>query len=977
MHKEEIQNSFKEAVKNMDQPERKAVDTIEGPVSVIAGRGTDKTQIIAAKVSKILLETDALPDNILCLTYSEAGTISIRKRLVNIIGSDANKIKICTLNAFCEEVIQDNILLIEKPAFKLISLFENIQLFKSLIDGFKKDHLLKNYRSNVYAEINKLKELFSIMKREGWSAKYLEQQIAAYLKDLLLRDEYIDNETGNEIVHTDLSTDKIEDEIERMNRLRAAVNEFENYQTLLQASNRYDIEDRINWVIGVFEKNNLLLTNYQKRFQHVLVNDYPETSPTQKKLIQLLTNYSTKPNLFVVGNEDQSEEISAASLQIKKLVLIEYHSVKEEMISVTNAVNELLENNISPEKIAVIYRENKYGNELANIFELKKIPFYKKENINILEQVFIKKLLQLLRYLNAEHDTPSGGDQMLFEILHFDFYTIPTLEIAKLTVEVNSKRYCAAPVSLRKLLYDKANLPPKDLFENGINEELKNISGVIENLMTDVSTTTLAQLFQNIIRNAGVFEYVLNSNDTKSLQQLLIAFTDFIEDETSRNPNLQLKDFVAIIDLMLQEKIPIPMIKIVGNENLVSLLSAEDSMDSLFEYIFIAGLNDAADKKKFPKGTGYKLPGNLLISSQKLNDEEILRRLFCMAINRAEIKLHISYAKFNTVGNEIKPSIFITELVEQQLLAVQKIQLPVDQIAEFDSVHFSKKKPEIQKPDDDFITPLLKKFVMNVSALNTYLHCPLGFYYTNIIRIPSGKSDTLAFGSAVHFALEKLFKKMQDGRENKFSSIEEMMEDFFWIMNRSREYFTQESFDRRMEQGSIIIPAYYETYINSWKTVVAIERIISGVNVHGVPLKGKLDKLEFNGKEINVVDYKTGDIDKALSNMKPPQEKDPNGGDYWRQAVFYKILIDNYTQKDWKVISTEFDFVEPDKNKAYRKERIIITEADTETVKQQIVQVWEKIQNHDFYTGCGKTDCQWCNFVKDNKLAVALHATDE
>jgi DNA helicase-2/ATP-dependent DNA helicase PcrA len=158
---------------------------------------------------------------------------------------------------------------------------------------------------------------------------------------------------------------------------------------------------------------------------------------------------------------------------------------------------------------------------------------------------------------------------------------------------------------------------------------------------------------------------------------------------------------------------------------------------------------------------------------------------------------------------------------------------------------------------------------------------------------------------------------------------------------------------------------------------VAIERNIRGVVVNGVPLKGKLDKLEFDGKTVNVVDYKSGDIDKALPKLKGPNDKDPNGGDYWRQAVFYKILVDNYEQKDWKVISTEFDFVEPDKKKEYRKEKIIITPADTETIKQQITETWQKIQDRDFYTGCGAADCHWCNFVKDNHLAVALHDLEE
>jgi DNA helicase-2/ATP-dependent DNA helicase PcrA len=159
--------------------------------------------------------------------------------------------------------------------------------------------------------------------------------------------------------------------------------------------------------------------------------------------------------------------------------------------------------------------------------------------------------------------------------------------------------------------------------------------------------------------------------------------------------------------------------------------------------------------------------------------------------------------------------------------------------------------------------------------------------------------------------------------------------------------------------------------------VVAVERNIRGVVLHGVPIKGKLDKLEFTGKEVNVVDYKTGDIDKARDKMKGPSEKDPNGGDYWRQAVFYKLLIDHYDQKDWRVVSTEFDFVEPDSKKQYRKEKIIITPADTDVVTAQVIDTWSKIQDRQFYTGCGKADCEWCNFVKDNNLAVELHELDQ
>jgi DNA helicase II / ATP-dependent DNA helicase PcrA len=149
------------------------------------------------------------------------------------------------------------------------------------------------------------------------------------------------------------------------------------------------------------------------------------------------------------------------------------------------------------------------------------------------------------------------------------------------------------------------------------------------------------------------------------------------------------------------------------------------------------------------------------------------------------------------------------------------------------------------------------------------------------------------------------------------------------------------------------------------------------VVINGVPLKGKLDKLEFDGKSVNVVDYKTGDPDKAIPKTKGPSEKDPNGGDYWRQAVFYKLLVDNFARKGWKAESMEFDFIEPDKKKNYRKEKIVITPADITTVTQQITAAWEKIQKREFYTGCGKEDCHWCHFIKTNELAIALHELED
>src|SRR5580704_19441699 len=95
-------------------PEQKlAVDQIDGPVLVIAGPGTGKTQILGARIGKILLETDTDPGNILCLTYTDAGAIAMRRRLLSFIGPAAYKVHIHTFHSFCNDIIQENLPLFE------------------------------------------------------------------------------------------------------------------------------------------------------------------------------------------------------------------------------------------------------------------------------------------------------------------------------------------------------------------------------------------------------------------------------------------------------------------------------------------------------------------------------------------------------------------------------------------------------------------------------------------------------------------------------------------------------------------------------------------------------------------------------------------------------------------------------------------------------------------------------------------------
>lgn len=1036
--KQQQLEKFKEIYNGLNAQQKLAVDTIEGPVMVIAGPGTGKTQILSARIGKILLDTDALPENILCLTYTDAGVVAMRKRLLSFIGADAYKVNIYTFHAFCNDVIQENLSLFEKTALDPISDLERIDLFKKLIDSFPKNHPLKRYRGDVYFEINNLHTLFSTMKREGWSAAFINARIDEYITSLPLRDEYIAKRATKDFKKGDVRTDKIAEETEKVEKLRAAVNEFERFQKMMRDQNRYDFDDMINWVLKAFEENAALLARYQEQYLYILVDEYQDTSGTQNRLVELLINYWDKPNVFVVGDDDQSiyrfqganvenmlsfadnykkdlltvvltnnyrstqpildiskslidknnerlvkqleglsKDLLSSNSKLNLLthhpVIAEYETPRHEMIDITLQVEKLLQQGIQPGRIGIIYKENKYGEELAQYFKLKNIAVYSKRSLNILEIALAQKIILMLRYLAAEHDTPYGGDEMLFEILHFDWFNIPPIEIAKLTMEVADRQFSENKTSIRRLLFEKSNLVPKDLFSQGIPEKLKKAGAVIEKLIADVPNVTLQILIEHMIREAGILQTIMQSNERIWLLQVLTGFFDFVKEETHRRPTMKLHDLIGIIDLMEKEGLTMPLVQVSGNDKGVNLLTAHGSKGLEFEHVFFVGCNASSWEKKRKPGGGYSFPDTMFTSQPKHLEEEELRRLFYVALTRAEKHLQISYSRFKNDGKETEPTMFIAEITDRfPELKPKPVIVDEENVAMFQALQFTEVAPEIAKIEEEYISRLLDKFVMNVTALNNYLKCPLEFYFKNLIRIPSPKNEATEFGSSVHYALEQLFKNIRDNN-GIFHSKQQFIKDFEWYMHRHRESFTQEQFDRRLEYGQEVLANYYDKYIHTWNKIVAVERNIRNVVVNGVPLKGKLDKLEFDGKSVNVVDYKTGDPDKARPKLLAPNEKEPNGGDYWRQAVFYKILVDNYESKQWNVVSTEFDFIEPDKKKNYQKMKLVIAPEDITTVKEQIKTVWQKIQARDFYTGCGKEDCHWCNFVKTNNLAVALH----
>ncbi|RYZ87414.1 MAG: ATP-dependent helicase, partial [Moraxellaceae bacterium] len=461
-----------------------------------------KTQILAARIGKILTDTDALPSEILCLTYTDAGAVAMRKRLFEFIGPDAYRINIYTFHAFCNEVIQENLEYFGKINLDAISDLDSAMLFQELIDDFENNHALKRFTGDRYYDASRLKSLFSTMKRESWSEDFIKQAVKNYIDDLPNREEYIYKRANaaKGISIGDPKQGDIDKVVEQMNKLLAAAAEYKRYDAKMKAGNWYDYDDMIIWVLKAFRENEDILRRYQERYQYILVDEFQDTSGSQNELLKFLLNYWDTPNVFVVGDDDQSifkfqganmgniidfandyvstlhtvvlkhnyrsnqhildiskalidnnKQRLTAQLQLDKNLqashprfselvveptIREYENPDQELVDISRIIKQQLVKGTPANEIAVIYRNHSQAEALVHYLDTQKIAVNTKRKIDLLAIPFGEKIINILRYLAMELDSPYSGDELLFEIMHYDFFNVPPIEIAKASIAV-------------------------------------------------------------------------------------------------------------------------------------------------------------------------------------------------------------------------------------------------------------------------------------------------------------------------------------------------------------------------------------------------------------------------------------------------------------------------------------------------------------------------------------------------------------
>jgi DNA helicase II / ATP-dependent DNA helicase PcrA len=716
----------------------------------------------------------------------------------------------------------------------------------------------------------------------------------------------------------------------------------------------------------------LLKENYRST-QHVLDQAKRLIDSNNLRIINQLHDLDIDKNLVAKGGIAQST--------IKPVVL-EYANRFQEMVGIVQDIENLKTKGYSLPKIAIIYARHREAENIIGLLEKKGLPYQTKRRINILDTPLIQNFRMVLAYIAAEADMPYAGEPFLFKILNINFLDIQVKDILLLAKYISDTTQSISDedLSLERIeknaqtWRDTLNNLPKLGFKKGT--QLKKISAFLNDIIQDTYNLPLLNWVEKCINQSGLLAWAQGQPNKILLLQTINTFFEFVKSETERKPRLTLNQLLTILNILDKNNLAIELVQNVQNRGGVVLTTAHSAKGLEFERVYVIDAVDSEwENAKSGSRNRFTLPDTLTFTTEE-DATEARRRLFYVAMTRAKEYLQISYAKADEKGKALSQSQFVDELSSERKQGVLAENILLDN--QFTQLGETV-KIDAELIENEYVKDVLKDFKLSVSALNIYLECPLSFYFEYILKIPSTMSEAARYGSAMHYALRKLFGEMLRAKDKQFPSKAEFIQFFEVDMHIQKNRFSTAAFDRRLSIGRENLSKIYDQNVEKWSKNVVVERSIAA-ECEGVPIKGVIDKIEFKDDgTVHIVDYKTG-------KMQPEQVskftvRKPLGGQYWRQLVFYKLLYENYRANLVRVKSGEISYLEPDTKGIFKTKVLDIEPQDAQILRGVIVETWGKIQDNQF-DGCGKKDCVWCNFVRNNQTVdsfrnIAVEDLDE
>ena len=290
----------------LTKKQKEAVESGASTTLVIAGPGTGKTHILASRVEFLVKRENINPENILCLTYTNAGATTMKKRIVSFLDNKGRDVTVSTFHSFASSLLEEypDIFGYSRDVHPA-SEIDQALIIKKILDNLYKKGELKELRSSIdlYFYKKEIESSINTLKSEGISPdKYIEM-VNKWQEDFnnMPDSEKLSSRgpTKGKVKKEHLNTQK------RIDKNKEFAVLYKMYEEELKNKNIYDYNDMINKAIEGLRNNKSILEEIQEKYRSILVDEYQDTNGSQNKLLFTLLNHSNY-HCFVVGDDDQA-----------------------------------------------------------------------------------------------------------------------------------------------------------------------------------------------------------------------------------------------------------------------------------------------------------------------------------------------------------------------------------------------------------------------------------------------------------------------------------------------------------------------------------------------------------------------------------------------------------------------------------------------------------------------------------------------
>ncbi len=961
-------DAFLRAYTALNTAQKEAVDTIEGPVMLVAGPGTGKTQVLALRIANILKQTDTPASGILCLTFTESGVAAMRSRLRSIIGEDAYKVAIHTFHGYANSIIE------RFPSYfshmagsKALSDLERAIVWEDIFRTQSFVHLRTS--NDPFYYMYEVKEAVKKAKQEKVSPEELQTRLEKARDTFYSRDDLLSTrgKTKGKMKAEHLTYQQ------KLARSFEVVTAYSAYQESLAKMKRHDYEDMVLSVIEACEKEEELLLILSEESLYVLVDEHQDTNRAQNRLLELITGFHDEPNLFVVGDEKQAiyrfqgasmenfHGIRAFAPTVRVITLTHNYrstqsildsshsliahggfdtqpsliaakeksgvvptllaceSVMDELSVVAARVAKDITDGTHPHEIAILYRKNNNALAISHALSQRGIPHVIESERSIFSVPAIGLLLAYFRGVCY------GDEESMVRALASPWMAISLTTFFSV---------------MRERVKDRRSV----LSVMDTHDDVASIKKMLLSHTAIARVTPLLTFIEIVARETGFLSYALSREDVYESYLGLFSFAQALVYES---PGATIETLMERLVVMERHHIDIHRSYRI-REGSVRLMTAHKAKGLEFEKVYITHLVDRewrgrADKEFFIMPLYKEDTEHLAIEDE--------RRLLYVAMTRAKQELTLTYAQELPDGKEAEPSRFIDD-IDSALL--HRVVAPPEEREET-SGHFS--SSEITTTLSELMREHLTKDGFSVTGLNQYMDNPWRFIFSTFLRVPSAKKHHLMYGTAIDKALEKFVLLGKKEQHELIALFEEALEKEPIAAHEFEHYRT-----RGIEALSTLFATMSDELVMKGEPKRRIKTPIQ-VGDTDIVLTGELDLLRTEPDGLVVIDYKTGEP-KSRNEIEGVAANSDGG--YYRQLVFYKLLLEAGGVGHMK--KGILQFVEPDKKGEIHTEAFVIPDDAVTTLKEQIHTVVNELLTGAYLTApCDPKTCDYCDLVEEYK----------